>query len=347
MSETGFYLLPTNKLYQKENTKKLKNFPAGYVGNFYRNLSDRVDNVQSNFLSAISNDTAIPKDDVQKYLLATSDFAKSIQTDINHYVTRDRINNASFRQKLDPISRNIIRRQNSLELVFEDISTFDSENPIVNSLLREVDYRKKQTDSDFIKSLPSQPGKEFEIKKRLDKLRGTATNNFNNNNNSNVNPGGGGINISGLGPPPTLPKIEDLTDNGPEVTSNVFLPPPPSGPVLNPFVVPKIDEDGPIDNNIFGSIGAMMGPRSKENKNDKNEIDDFLYELADNFPTLELGDKLLDTLGNVGEEVLADAPTKKNEEDTILQDIIDEYNIPDMKNTMDETGEVPKNIYFF
>ena len=200
--------------------------------------------------------------------------------------------------------------------------------------------------------MPSHPEKEFEIKKRLDKLRGTATNNFNNNNNNNnVNPGGGGIDISGLGPPPTLPKIEDLTDNGSEVTSNVFLPPPPppppSGPVLNPFVVPKIDEDGPIGNNIFASIGAMIGPRSKENKNDKNEIDDFLYELADKFPTLQLEDKLLDTLGNVGEEVLADAPTKKNEEDTILQDIIDEYNIPDMKNTMDETGEVPENIYFF
>ena len=224
--------------------------------NFYRNLSDRVNNAQSNFLSAISNDTSIPKDNVQKYLLATSDFAKSIQTDINHYVTRDRINNASFRQKLDPISRSIIRKQNPLELVFEDISTFDSENPIVGILLREVDVRKKQTDSDFIKSLPSQPGKEFEIKKRLEKLRGTATNNFNNNNNNNnVNPGGGGVDISGLGPPPTLPKIEDLIDNGPslfppppptggqEVTSNVFLPPPPppppAGPVLNPFVVPN------------------------------------------------------------------------------------------------------------
>ena len=114
MPDTGFYLLPTNKLYKKENTKRLKNFPAGYVGNFYRNLADRVDNVHSNFLSAISNDTSIPKDDVQKYLLVTSDFAKSIQTDINHYVTRDRINDASFRQKLDPVSQNIIRRQNSL-----------------------------------------------------------------------------------------------------------------------------------------------------------------------------------------------------------------------------------------
>ena len=363
MSDTGFYLLPNNKLYKKENTKRLKNFPAGYVGNFYRNLSDRVDNVQSNFLSAISNDASIPKDDVQKYLLATADFAKSIQTDINHYVTRGRINNASFRQKLDPISRNIVQRQNPLELVFEDILTFDSENPIVGSLLREIDIRKKQTDSDFIKSLPSQPGKEFEIKKRLDKLRGTTNNSFNNNNN-NVNPGGGGVDISGLGPSPTLPKIEDLIDNGPllfppspptdgqEVISNVFRPPPPpplpAGPVLNPFVVPKIDGDGPIGNNIFVSIGAMMGPRSKEkNISDNNEVDDFLYELPDNFPSLELGDKLLDTLGNVGEEVLADTPTKKDEEDSVLQDIIDEYNIPDMKNTMDETGEVPENIYFF
>ena len=102
MPDTGFYLLPTNKLYKKENTKRIKTFPAGYVGNFYRNLADRVDNVQSNFLSAISNDTSILKDDVQKYVLATSDFAKSMQTDINHYVIRDRIKDASFRQKLDP-----------------------------------------------------------------------------------------------------------------------------------------------------------------------------------------------------------------------------------------------------
>ena len=152
MSDTGFYLLPTNKLFKKEDTKRLKNFPAGCVENFYRNLADKVDNVQSNFLSAISGDKNIPKDDIQKYLLATSDFAKSMQTDINHYVTKDRINDASFRQKLDPISKNIIRRQNPLELVFKDISTFDSENPIVGSLLREIDIRKKQTDSDWLVS---------------------------------------------------------------------------------------------------------------------------------------------------------------------------------------------------
>ena len=121
--------------------------------------------------SRITADVNIQREDVQKYILATSDFAKSIQTDSNHYVTKDRINDASFRQRLDPISKNILRRQNPLELVFEDISTFDAENPIVGSLLREIYIKKKQSDSDFIKSLPSHPGKEFEVKKRLDKLR--------------------------------------------------------------------------------------------------------------------------------------------------------------------------------
>ena len=74
---------------------------------------------------------------------------KSIQTDIKHYVTRDRINDASFRQRLDPISKNILRRQNPLELVFEDISTFDAENPIV-----EINrYQKKKKKKNQIVTL--------------------------------------------------------------------------------------------------------------------------------------------------------------------------------------------------
>ena len=143
MSDSGFYLFLMNKLYKKENTRRLKNFPAGYVGNFYRNLADNIDNFTgSDFYLRIAADADLPREDVQKYILATSDFAKSIQTDINHYVTRDSINDASFRQNLDPVSKNILRRQNPLELLFEDISTFDAENPVVGSLLREIDIKK-------------------------------------------------------------------------------------------------------------------------------------------------------------------------------------------------------------
>ena len=127
-----FISLPTGTLYKKSDKKKLRNFPAGYVGKFYRNLANNVDNfLGSEFHGRIANAAEISSDDVQKYILATSNFAKGMQADINHYVTKDRINNASFRQKLDPISKNILRRQNPLELVFEDISTFDAENPML------------------------------------------------------------------------------------------------------------------------------------------------------------------------------------------------------------------------
>ena len=57
-------------------------------------------------------------------------------------MSREIVNDASFRQKLDPISKNILRRQNPLGLVFKDISTFDAENLIVGSLLREIDLKK-------------------------------------------------------------------------------------------------------------------------------------------------------------------------------------------------------------
>ena len=97
----------------------------------------------SDFYGGIANDVNIPSEDIQKYILATSGFAKGMQNDINHYVTRERINNASFKQKLDPIGKNISRRQNPLELVFEDISTFNAENPMIGSLLRELDVKKR------------------------------------------------------------------------------------------------------------------------------------------------------------------------------------------------------------
>ena len=98
MSEMGFYSLPTGKLTTKTNKKKLKNFPAGYIGSFYRNRADNVDTfICCDFYGGIANDSNIPSENIYKYILATSDFAKGMQTSINHYVARDRTNNASFR----------------------------------------------------------------------------------------------------------------------------------------------------------------------------------------------------------------------------------------------------------
>ena len=85
-----------------------------------------------------------------------------MQTDISNYVTRDGINNMSFRQKLDLIKRDILRRQIHSNFVF--ISTFDAENPIVEYLLSDLDSGKKLTAGDLVKKAPGSPGVDFAIK---------------------------------------------------------------------------------------------------------------------------------------------------------------------------------------
>lgn len=78
-------------------------------------------------------------------------FGKEMSDDINLYVMHDKLNNASFRQKLDLIEKNIFCRQNPLAHIFKDISTFDLQNPIVGLLLKERDLGKKRCSEHFDK----------------------------------------------------------------------------------------------------------------------------------------------------------------------------------------------------
>ena len=103
----------------------------------------------SDFQRSIIKD--VPDDDVKNYLLATSNFDKGMQDDTNMYVTQERLNNASFRQKLDPISKDSFRKQNLLELVVKHVSTFDAQNPIIGSLIEELDDEKNNIASTLIK----------------------------------------------------------------------------------------------------------------------------------------------------------------------------------------------------
>ena len=287
--------------------------------------------------------------------------------------------------------------------MFEDISKFDAENPIVGRLLREIDINEKQSDSDFIKSLPSHPGKEFEIQKRLDRLRENNSNNFKRNNNSNTknNFGSSRSSLFDGGAPPSLPKIEDFLNgesrspqpplsqpligsslfetqsnnpfvaitfnlDDPIVKSSTNYTQPPIGSSLfetqsnKLFAAPTFNLDDPIvrpstsykppkgiENNLFGSQAAEALIESKTKTQD--DIDDFLCELPDNMLELVPGDGLLTSLGTQAEDLFNDnaPPTKEEEEEEILKNIMDEYEIEKIRDTMDEEGKVPESIYFF
>ena len=75
-----FISLPMAKLHKKTKAKKLKNFPVWSVGKFYRNLAQDIDgSVNQDFYGKIAKDVEIQSQDLQKYLLATIDFAKGMQ----------------------------------------------------------------------------------------------------------------------------------------------------------------------------------------------------------------------------------------------------------------------------
>ena len=94
----AYYSLAFGKLYKKTRVKKLKNLPSNFETDFYKNWLDNVDSsFDLNFQRKIVSEA--PNENVKNYLLATSKFGKHMQEDINLYITRDRLNETSFRRK--------------------------------------------------------------------------------------------------------------------------------------------------------------------------------------------------------------------------------------------------------
>ena len=83
--------------------------------------------------------------DVKNFLLSTSDFGEEIQGELDLYITNGRLNEASFRRRLDPISKNIIQNKNPIELSFlKDVKYFYAQNLVIGSLIKEVGADKEK-----------------------------------------------------------------------------------------------------------------------------------------------------------------------------------------------------------
>ena len=63
---------------------------------------------------------------------------------------------------------------------------------------------------------------------------------------------------------------------------------------------------------------------------------------------LELGDGLIETLGTDTEDLFnTNNLTKQEKEEKIFKKVKEEYGFEDIKDIMDEEGNVPESIYFF
>ena len=105
--------MPRNRIHKKKETKTL-NLPSNFVESFYKDWLDGIDFSQDTDFQQKSINEPL-SEDVKKFLLATSDFGEEIQGELDLYVTNNRLNEARFRRRLDPISKNIIRNKNPIE----------------------------------------------------------------------------------------------------------------------------------------------------------------------------------------------------------------------------------------
>ena len=65
-------------------------------------------------------------------------------------------------------------------------------------------------------------------------------------------------------------------------------------------------------------------------------------------PDVELGDKLGNMLGTEAQSLFDKGSlTKKEEEDEILKDLMEECSIGNIRDTMHETAQVPESVFFF
>ena len=148
----SYYSLPHVKLHKKDEIKNLNNLTSNYSRLFYKDRANDVDiDLPSTIGSKILAEGQPLTDDIKNFLLGTSDYARNIQSDIDLHVTRGRHNQASFHRKLDPIEKSVWRTENPLALLFKDVANFDAQNPVIGSLLREINLRKRSTNSDLIK----------------------------------------------------------------------------------------------------------------------------------------------------------------------------------------------------
>ena len=197
----------------------------------YSRLSykDRANDVDVDLPSTVANKILAEgqplTDDIKNFLLGTSNYARSIQSDIDLYVTRGRHNQVSFRRKLDPIEKSVWRTENPLALLFKDVANFDAQNPVIGSLLREIDLGKRRTNNDLIKkSLSKAPDiNDLILFQRFKKFKEAPINYNNNNDNDDDDNSDNNINNSknfnydniSLSPPPSPVKLGDIFEAAP------------------------------------------------------------------------------------------------------------------------------------
>ena len=126
-----------------ENNKQVQfNLLSNFEESFYLSkvppLMRRDPTIENDLINLIKN-----RDDLKKWLLATSDFGDEIQDDLNAVVGHDEnFTNAIVRYPLDLKDEAIFHNLNPINVTFHDMKKFDLVNPVIGKLASQVKASK-------------------------------------------------------------------------------------------------------------------------------------------------------------------------------------------------------------
>ena len=125
------------------NEKQLQfNFQKNYEESQYIKrlpyIRDKGPKLDSSIINVIQN-----RDDLKRWILATSDYDRELQEDLNAIVGYDeKFNNAIVRHALDRKDASVKQIPNPLNVTFRDVKKFDMQNPITGKIATQVKASK-------------------------------------------------------------------------------------------------------------------------------------------------------------------------------------------------------------
>ena len=161
--------------------------PKNFEENFYYDkvpyLTNHNPEVENKLINLIKN-----RNDLKKWLLATSPYGEEIQQDLNAVVGHDeKFNHAIVRHALDLKDESIFRNPNAFNVTFYDMKKFDQVNPVIGKLAAQV--RASQLTEKELNEKLLNKFEADQIQARLDRLR--YGNKNDDDDNDDGNDGGG------------------------------------------------------------------------------------------------------------------------------------------------------------
>ena len=150
---------------------KLKlNLPSNYKKNALFDQLPHLGHQENPAIKDVIRDGTVHNLSLQKCLLATGLLKDNIQDSLDMIVTDGKIKNASVRRVLNNKYPLVMKK--SIYIVFKDKAKFDTQNPIIGTLLAQIQSGKTKNEKAIENQLKGAPSiKDLQIAEQLEQLK--------------------------------------------------------------------------------------------------------------------------------------------------------------------------------